>query len=315
MHEVVTIGESLVALIPDSHTKLRYVNTFSKVVAGAESNVAVGLAKLGHKASWLSKVGADELGHYVIRELRAEGVDTSAVIMDSDHPTGLMIKEFTPSLQSSVYYYRKGSAASTLSVDEIDWDFLRKAKIIHISGITPALSPSCKEVVEVVARFAKKEGIPFSFDPNIRKKLWSMEEAIETLTPLFSLADLVLLGDEEAQILLGTDTPEEVVSILHQKGVSTVALKLGEKGAYVSDGKSAHYIAAHQVTVVDTIGAGDAFNAGFLAGILEGKPIEVCGRMGAIMGALAVGSYGDTEGLPDRSAFDAVMHNTQEVQR
>ncbi|HZJ88016.1 MAG TPA: sugar kinase [Sphaerochaeta sp.] len=315
MHEVVTIGESLVAFIPDSHTKLRYVNTFTKVVVGAESNVAVGLSKLGHKASWLSKVGADEFGHYMIREIRAEGVDTSAVLLDSEHPTALMFKEFSPSLQSSVYYYRANSAASTLSLADIDWDFLRQAKIIHISGITAALSPSCKEVVEAVATFAKEEGIRFSFDPNIRKKLWSMEEAKKTLTPLLALSDLVLLGDEEAEILLGTDDKQEVISKLHQMGASIVALKRGEAGAYVSDGTTAVDIPIYPVQVVDTIGAGDAFNAGFIAGILEGKSIEECGRMGAVMGAFAVSSYGDTEGLPDRSGFDAVMNNIVEVQR
>lgn len=315
MSDVVTIGESLVALIPDSHTKLRYVQNFTKTVAGAESNVAVGLSKLDHRASWLSKVGDDELGQYVIRELRAEGVDTTAVIFDPDHPTGLMIKEFSPSLQSSVHYYRKGSAASTLKIDDIDWDFLSKAKIIHISGITAALSASCKEVVYTVAEFARKSGILFSFDPNIRRKLWSLEEASEALLPLFSLADIVLIGDEEAQILFGTDEPKSVVKTLHDRGAKWVALKRGGEGAYVSDGSVELPIAAEPVRVADTIGAGDAFNAGFLAGILEGKPIAECGRMGAVMGALAVASYGDTDGLPDRKGFDLVMNNIEGVYR
>ncbi|HPZ16196.1 MAG TPA: sugar kinase [Sphaerochaeta sp.] len=315
MSDVVTIGESLVALIPDSHTKLRYVQNFTKTVAGAESNVAVGLAKLGHRASWLSKVGDDEFGHYVIRELRAEGVDTDAVILDGDHPTGLMIKEFSPSLQSSVYYYRKGSAASTLKCDDIDWDFLAQAKIIHISGITAAISASSRQMVYAVAEFAKQHGILFSFDPNIRRKLWSLEEATEALVPLFSLADIVLLGDEEAQILLQTDEQEQVASALHARGARWVALKQGAEGAYVSDGKTGISIPAEPVQVADTIGAGDAFNAGFLAGILEGKTVAECGRMGAVMGALAVASYGDTDGLPDRKDFDAMMNNIQEVYR
>lgn len=310
-----TIGESLVALIPDRHTKLRYVQSFTKTVAGAESNVAVGLAKLGHRASWLSKVGDDELGHYVVRELRAEGVDTSAVLFDPDHPTGLMIKEFSPSLESSVHYYRAGSAASTLSGDDIDWAYLAKAKIIHISGITAAISASAREMVATIAAFAKEHGILFSFDPNIRRKLWSLSEATKALLPLLKSADIVLLGDEEANVLLGLEEPQVIVQALHSSGARWVGVKRGSHGAYVSDGETALSIPAHPVRVVDTIGAGDAFNAGFLAGLLEKRSIAECGHMGAVMGALAVASYGDTEGLPDRRGLDSVMNNIQGVLR
>ena len=257
--------------------------------------------------------GDDELGHYVIRELRPKAL-TRCGILDGDHPTGLMIGSSPRHCKSSVYYYRKGSAASTLKCDDIDWDFLAQAKIIHISGITAAISASSRQMVYAVAEFAKQHGILFSFDPNIRRKLWSLEEATEALVPLFSLADIVLLGDEEAQILLQTDEQEQVASALHARGARWVALKQGAEGAYVSDGKTGISIPAEPVKVADTIGAGDAFNAGF-AGILEGKTVAECGRMGAVMGALAVASYGDTDGLPDRKDFDAMMNNIQGVYR
>lgn len=314
-HKVITIGESLVAFIPDSHTKLRYVQQFSKVVAGAESNVAVGLSKLGHPSGWVSKVGSDEFGQFIIRELRAEGVDTSRVMISDEGPSGIMFKQFSANLASQVFYYRKGSAASTLKASDLDWEYLKGAKILHLSGITPALSASCRDMVYELFSFAKQEGILISFDPNIRRKLWSEEEAKRTLSPLIVQADIVLLGEDEGSLLLQSDDRHRIADILLEKGVKAIGIKRGGDGACVADATARYDIPAYPVKVVDTIGAGDAFNAGFLAGILEGCPILQCGRMGALMGALAVSSYGDIEGLPDRKTFDELMQNEKEIER
>ena len=314
-NDVITIGESLVSFIPDAHTKLRYVHQFSKVVAGAESNVAVGLSKLGYKAGWISKIGSDEFGAFLIRELRAEGVDTSRVITSDEGPTGLMFKQFSASLDSSVFYYRRGSAASTLCPEDIDWEYLAKTRIIHCSGITPALSSSCKQTVQAIFRFAKEKHILISFDPNIRRKLWSEEEAVRTLRPLLEQADIVLLGEEEGALLLGTEDPETIARLLLEQGSTHVGVKRGSKGSYVADANKGYFIEPYPVEVVDTIGAGDAFNAGFLAGLLDGLPTEQCGKMGSITGSLAVSSYGDVEGFPDRSTFDRIWDNTKEILR
>lgn len=312
---VVTIGESLVAFIPNAHTKLRYVQQFSKVVVGAESNVAVGLSKLGHPAGWVSKVGTDEFGQFIIRELRAEGVDTSHVQISDEGPTAIMFKQFSANLASQVFYYRKGSAASTLKGCDLDWDYLKQARVLHLSGITPALSTSCREVVSEIFSFAKKEGILISFDPNIRRKLWSEEEAKKTLSPLLKQADIVLLGEDEGTVLLGTGDRHVIADILLGQGAKAVGVKRGADGAYVADATGGFDIPAFPVKVVDTIGAGDAFNSGFLAGLLEGKAIEYCGKMGNLMGALAVSSYGDVEGLPDRKALDELLMNAKEIER
>ncbi|MDD2394811.1 MAG: sugar kinase [Sphaerochaeta sp.] len=312
---VVTIGESLVAFIPNAHTKLRYVQQFSKVVAGAESNVAVGLSKLGHLSSWISKVGTDEFGQYIIRELRAEGVDTSHVLVSDKGPSGIMFKQFSANLASQVFYYRKGSAASTLKVSDLDWEYLKEAKVLHLSGITPALSTSCRDVVYELFRFAKQEGILISFDPNIRRKLWSEAEAKRTLSPLLVQADIVLMGEDEGELLLGSGDRYRIAATLLEKGAKAIGIKRGGEGAYVADATAGFDVPIHPVKVVDTIGAGDAFNAGFLAGVLEGCPIKECGRMGSLMGALAVSSYGDTEGLPDRKTFDELMKNEKEIDR
>lgn len=211
--EVVTIGESMVAFIPNSHTALRYVNQFTKVVAGAESNVAVGLVKLGHSSGWISKLGNDEFGQFILRELRGEGVDVSSVLISDTHPTGIMFKQFTNDKDSSVFYYRDNSAASTFSKDELNKQYIRDAKILLISGITPALSDSCEETTLEVMRFARKQGILVCFDPNIRRKLWSEERAKNVLEPLLALSDIVLLGIDEAELLLGVSTPRNCFSL------------------------------------------------------------------------------------------------------
>jgi 2-dehydro-3-deoxygluconokinase len=226
-----------------------------------------------------------------------------------------MFKQFSANLDSSVFYYRNGSAASTLALADIDLEYLRQAKLLHLSGITPALSDSCKQTVIELFRFAKQEGILISFDPNIRRKLWSEEEAKKTLKPLLLASDIALLGEDEGELLLGTSDAQQISKLLLASGVRSVGVKQGSRGSSVADASGFYQIDPYPVKVVDTIGAGDAFNAGFLTGFLEGKPIKECGLMGSLMGGLAVSSYGDTEGLPDRSTFDRLLAQKEEIHR
>lgn len=315
MIEVVTIGETMVAFIPDSNTYLRYVNSFAKVTAGAESNVSVGLSKLGHTSGWISKLGEDEFGEFILRELRGEGVDTSRVLRTSTAPTGIMFKQFSSDKESSVFYYRKGSAASMLCPEDLDEEYIRQAKILHISGITPALSDSCKRTVLRAIEIARTNNVLVCFDPNIRRKLWSEEKAKETLLPILSLSDVVLIGEDEANILLGVSDQEKIVAALRKLNVRWIAVKKGKEGAYVADSENEFSIPIFPMKVIDTVGAGDAFNAGFLSGLLEDRPIKECGTMASIMGAFAVSSPGDVEGLPDRRTFDRFALNIKETLR
>ena len=313
--EVVTIGETMVAFIPHEHTYLRYAQQFGKVVAGAESNVAVGLAKLGHKSGWLSKLGDDEFGQFILRELQGEGVDVSHVLISETNPTGIMFKQFSTDKESSVYYYRNNSAASTFTPSELDESYIKQAKMLLVSGITPALSESCRATIFKALELAKEHGVLVCFDPNIRRKLWSETKAKAVLEPLLSFCDIVMLGEDEAQLLIGEREPKKIVEELRNRGVRWIGVKMGSKGAYVADVHDECFIDVYPVKVVDSIGAGDAFNAGFLSGLLEGHPIETCGKMGSMMGALAVSSYGDVEGLPNRKTFDRLFSNTQETKR
>lgn len=315
MLDLVTLGETMVAFIPEEKEYIRYAKSFEKKTAGAESNVAIGVAKLGHKAGWISKVGKDELGEFVIREVRGEGVDTTCVGRCDEAPTGVMFKQVLAGNETSVSYYRKNSAASTLCPEDIDIDYVTSAKILHISGVTPALSDSCKETINYVVDKAKAHGMIISFDPNIRLKLWSKEAAKETLTPLLGKSDIVLTGLDEGEILLGLNDGEAIIEELLNYGVKQVAVKLGADGALVGDKDGIHKIEATKVAVVDNIGAGDAFSAGFLSGVIEGKSTEECGAMGCLMGAFAVSSFGDIEGLPDRETFERKRNKISAIYR
>lgn len=315
MLDLIAIGETMVAFIPQEPGALRYVQQFGKKIAGAESNVAIAAAKLGHASGWISKLGQDEFGEFVLRELRGEGVDTSCVVRTSEHPTGIMFKQFNAGGESSVTYYRNDSAASNLSYDDIDEAYIRQARIVHISGITPVLSESCASAVERAISLARSAGVKVSFDPNIRLKLRSAQQYREALLPILPQCDIILLGQDEGLVLFGCSAPEEIIAALRGLGVENIAVKLGADGAIVADRDTVLKIPAVKAAVVDTIGAGDAFNAGFLCGVLEGCPLRESGQMGALMGALAVSTYGDVEGLPDRRAFDQIRKKASIIYR
>ena len=157
--DLVTFGESMVVFNPQSNRPLRYVNTFEKTVGGAESNVATALAKLNHTVGWFSKLSNDEFGRYLISTIRGEGVDTSRVILDENNSTGIIFKEYYQRSNPNVYYYRKNSAASTISPDDIDEEYIKSAKILHLTGITPALSESAREAVYKAIEIAKANDV------------------------------------------------------------------------------------------------------------------------------------------------------------
>ena len=308
MAEVVTMGETMAVFVPASTGPLRYAPDFRLRMAGAESNVAVGLCKLGHSAGWISALGKDELGQYVRNSIRAEGVDTSHIKWDTEHPTGLMIKQLSAG-ETSVFYYRKDSAASHYAPEDLPLSYLEEAKIIHISGITPALSESCRKTVEAMAEFAREKNILLSFDPNIRKKLWVGRDFVPLMRKLLFSCQIALLGLDEAEMILGTREPETITRLLTEQGVRYIGIKDGGNGAWCAkDGKQIR-ILPEPCRCIDPIGAGDGFNAGFLAGILEGRDLEQCGQMGAIAGAMATETLGDIDGYPDAEQMEAKLHN------
>lgn len=297
--DLVTFGETMILFNPDNRGALRYVHTFHKSIAGAESNVAIALARLGQSVGWFSKLGDDEFGRYIISIIRGEGVDVSRTKIDKKNSTGLLFKERFAHTDPNVYYYRKGSAASTLEPEDLDEEYIKNAKILHITGITPALSESTRKSTLKAIDIAKKNGVLVSFDPNIRLKLWSIEEARPVLLEIASKADIIFPGVEEGKLLLGIEDPEELAQAFLDMGCSKVAIKLGKEGCYVTNGIESKFVPGYPVEQVeDSVGAGDGFAAGFLAGVLRDLSLEESAQWANGIGAMAVLVHGDMEGFP-----------------
>lgn len=308
MPKLITIGETMAAFTPDSQGPLRYVTGFGVRTAGAESNVAVGLAKLGVEAAWLSRLGKDEFGVFIRNQLRSEGVDCSNVIFDPQHRTGIMFKE-TGVGETKVFYYRENSAASHLCPEDLSRELFQGVEVLHLSGITPVLSDSCREMTLEAVKLAKQAGVMVSFDPNIRRKLWGDRDYVPLIRSITLDSQIVLMGLDEAETLFGTREVEQILKILFGEGCAKyAAIKDGGNGAWVSDGTTCQKIPPYPCKPIEPIGAGDGFNAGFLAGILQGKDVVTAGKMGGICGALATQTSGDVEGYPDIEQMQTALY-------
>ncbi|MEU6394122.1 sugar kinase [Streptomyces sp. NPDC046939] len=265
---VICLGETMAQIGPADGTPLEHSEALRLAVAGAESTVAQYLADLGHRAAWVSRVGDDPFGRRVVRAVASRGVDVGGVLVDPDAPTGVYFKDPGPD-GTRVHYYRAGSAASRMSVADADRVELHGVRLLHLTGITPALSDGCAALVRTVMERARRGGTLVSFDVNHRAALWaSSKEAAATLHDLARLADLVLVGRDEAEVLWGTRTADDVRRLLG--GSRTLVVKDGDVGVTEFGPDSTHFVAAPAVDVVEVVGAGDAFAAGYLGGLLDG---------------------------------------------
>lgn len=307
--DVVTFGESMVLFTSESTGYMRYATSFSARVAGAESNVALGLARLGHHPGWISKLGDDEFGKKILSFIRGEGVDVSEVHLDPAAATGLYFKEMLTEDEIHVQYYRKDSAASQMRPSDLNEEYIARAKYLHVTGITPALSDSCRETVMRAIEIAKKHGVTVVFDPNLRKKLWSENHAKQVLLDIASKADVVLPGLDEGAFLFGENDPETMAKQFYDHGASIVVLKLGAEGAYYLSENKSGFVPGFQVKkVVDPVGAGDGFAAGFLSGLLEDLTLERAVERGNAVGAMVTMVRGDVEGLPERARLESFIN-------
>ncbi|WP_273123122.1 sugar kinase [Bacillus weihaiensis] len=306
--DVVTIGESMVVFTPTSDGFMRNASQFTKKIGGAESNVAVGLARLGHQSAWMSKLGDDEFGKAILAFLKGENVDVSQVTFDDKAPTGIYFKEPRRQNSTRVYYYRKGSAASKLAPSDLNGDYLMNTKYLHITGITPALSESCRETIFEAIRIAKQNGTTIVFDPNLRTKLWDEETARETLLKMAKEADIVLPGVAEGEFLFGESDPHKLGQLFLDHGASVVVMKVGAEGAYYFTEKESALIPGFPVkNVVDPVGAGDGFAAGFLSGLLDELELGEAVERANAVGALVTMVNGDVDGLPEREEVEQLL--------
>jgi 2-dehydro-3-deoxygluconokinase len=297
---VLTFGETMALMRADQVGPLAHASTMSLGIGGSESNVAVGLQRLGVQAVWCGRVGADGLGQLVEREIRAEGVEVR-IAVDPSAPTGLMIKERRTPATQRVSYYRAGSAGSRIAPEDVDEQLITQAGLLHVSGITPALSPQAAATLQYAIDAARAAGVPVSFDLNYRGNLWSREGAGSVYRDIIPLADIVFAGDDEAAIAVGAGGPEELARRIAALGPGQAVIKLGAEGALALVNGQLFRREAVAVDVVDTVGAGDAFVAGYLAEFITGRGPEDRLTTAAATGAFACLVPGDWEGFPRRS--------------
>ncbi len=313
--EVITLGECLASLLASTPGSLAEATSFERHVAGAEANVAVGLVRLGHTAGFIGRIGDDGFGTAIVRKLRGEGVDVAHLVVDPT-ATGVMFRERRLLGASTVVYQRSGSAGSRLAVDDVERaasaGVFESARWLHLTGITPALSASARAATIRARDLARTAGLTISLDINLRRRLWSDEEAAPVLRELAAGVDVVLGSDDELALLAGLEpdaVPEDLVATVTRLGPSTAVAKLGADGALALEAGATpiHEAAITVRTVVDPVGAGDAFCAGFIAGRLDGTDLATALQMGNGCGALAVAASGDQAGLPDREELARLL--------
>ncbi|MFD6183064.1 sugar kinase [Streptomyces goshikiensis] len=307
MTALVTLGEAMAVVAADRPGPLASGTSLRLGFAGAEATVAIGVSRLGHPASWTGRVGADSAGTMILDALRGESVDVTRARVDDTAPTGLMLRERRTPDHTRVTYYRRGLAGSRLAPEDIDPELVAGARVLHVTGITPALGDGPRAAVRHAVDLARAAGVTVSLDLNYRARLWTREEAAAELTYLAARADVVFAGPDEAALIVPEAEPATMARALLGLGPREAVLKLGARGAVAATHESQAFQDIVPVTLVDPIGAGDAFVAGYLAGLLDGTPLPGRLLLAATCGAFAVAASGDWEGLPRRAELDLLQ--------
>lgn len=306
MIDVVTVGETMVLVRTDAAEKPKNKMTCTLAIGGTESNVAIALARLGHKVRWISSLGDDAFGNMVAEILREEGVEVVASF-DPERQTGLMVKTPSTGTQRFVSYYRAGSAASAMSPDSVSDSQIEDAKLVHLTGVMPALSEGTRRTSMDIAKRSKDLGKRVSFDVNFRKALWSEAKAKLIFRELANFAEIVFGDRAELELLVENpaESDSDLLLQISALGPSQVVMKLADEGAVALIEGEFYSQPAIKVDVLDTVGAGDAFVAGYLSALLEGEDAHERLMRGAFCGAMACTSLGDWEGSPTRAVYEA----------
>lgn len=300
--EVIAVGETMGCFV------LRDGSAASEMTfIGAESNVAIALASLDHRVRWVSRLGDDQVGDHIVRALRDRGVDVWAS-RDEARSTGIAIKELDAN-GTAVRYYRKDSAASVLRMEDVPP--LTGASWLHLTGITPALSTGCAELTDRLAEQTARSGVRLSVDVNLRPVLWpSSSHARDAMLRLCRSADLVFVGHDESSALGLGDTAEEFIDAVGISPDRVVVFKRGSRGADAWSAGVGYSSAALPSPVVDVTGAGDAFAAGFLGGMLRRLPVGHCLELGHLMASRVIGvprDFADPPGPAEAAALDLLL--------
>jgi len=316
--EVVGIGEVLIDFVATEPVSYIEAPSFQKCFGGAPMNTLIGVARLGSTSGAITTVGEDPFGQFLIQELKRNGVDTSCVKVKKGTLTTLAFVANEPETgERSFIFYRKpwvsGTSDSALSIQDVDFDYVKNAKILHVSGFALSQNPSRTAILAAV-KHAKKEGVKVSFDPTLRLDVWSSESTIRKLyRQMLKLSNIATFSQEEATFIFRTENPERAARISLKHGVDMVGIKLGVNGALVMtrEGKKVH-VPAFKVKTIDTTGAGDGWNAGLLVGILKRWDLETCVTVANAVGALVVTKRGAITALPYKNELNSFL-NQQKV--
>lgn len=315
--DVAAIGEAMVLLVPDGGRPLEDAHALRLRMAGAESNVMIGCARLHHRAAYLSAVGDDPFGRLILRTLQTETVDTSGIVIDPTSRTGVFFKDPTPSGTRRVYYYRDGSAASRVGPAVLEAIRRLDPRVLVVSGLTlglggdTGLSRQARDAMQL----CHQRGTPVVFDANMRPSLWDGDLARRHFADLIDHVDVILAGREELDALLPDQPVDTAAARLVSDGRRTVILKDGPRGATVIEHDNTTHVPAVDVDrVVDAVGAGDAFATGIVSGILRGWSFVDGARLGARLAATVITHTGDWEALPTGPDAEQVLHDCEKEQ-
>lgn len=318
MSTILTLGETMGLVIGTRVGGFDLQSAAEVSFGGAETNVAIGVARLGGSAGWIGRLGDDAIGRRIQRALRAECV-SAHVRIDGGASTALMLKERPRPDSSRVTYYRAGSAGSHIEPADLPVDAIRDAAVLHVSGINLAISQSSARTTHSAVDIAREAGVPVSFDVNHRSRLWASgdgnTQAAAAYRALIKKADIVFAGDDEAALVTGEQTHGAQAAALAALGPAEVVIKLGADGAFALEQGRRYDQAAIQVTVIDTVGAGDAFIAGYLSERVTGNPVAERLRVGAAAGAVACSMPGDWEAAATRADIAALTSDRDPVER
>lgn len=296
--KVLTIGDSMITMNPQKKGPLRNVTFFEKNIGGAELNFAIGTARLGLQTKFISRVGQDDFGRFIYNFLRGEGIDTDEIRFIEGYPTSLNFKEIQENGEGETYYYRANAPISTIDESAINERVLDGIDVVHLTGVFLSLNKSNLKIIKKIINMARKRNITISFDPNIRLKMWTKEEAQKTFEEILPDIDILLAGAEEAQDMFGSSSDERLEEIAQQYDISFLVIKDGANGSKMYQNNKWIYKKAYEVEAVDSVGAGDGFNAGFIYAYLQDFESTELLSFANCVGAMVTTVVGDNEGLP-----------------
>lgn len=314
MADVLLIGEPMGIFTATDYGDLTEVDTYRRGISGAEANVSIGLARLGIDVDFVTRVGDDPFGQYIVEHLKEENVGINFINVDEVHRTGLQLKEKIEMGDPKTAYFRKNTAFQKLNLDHIEEIDFSNIDLVHVTGIPPAVSSSVREATFYLIKKAKEEDCLITFDPNIRESLWESETAMKfVLNELAAYSDIILPGIDEGKMLTGHNFPDEIADYYLDLGVKGVVIKTGSEGAFLKEknGELKNIPGYTVENIADTVGAGDGFSVGIISGYLDGLSLEEAADRGNAIGSIQIQHPGDNDGLPDRDKLEEYMQNNE----